>query len=41
MLIEGRHGRSRLLIFAALPAVCFLWFIGWSLYYIGEKRVQK
>ena len=29
--------RSRLVAFALLPGICFFWFIGWSLCWIGER----
>jgi len=32
------HRRNRLLTFSALPAVCFIWLFGWSLYWIGTHR---
>jgi hypothetical protein len=30
--------RNRLLIFASLPAILYLWFIGYGLRWIGEKQ---
>ena len=30
--------RSRIVVFLAFPFVVFVWFIGWSLYWIGYKE---
>ena len=30
--------RNKLALFIALPAVVFLWFFGWSLYWIGSMK---
>ena len=30
--------RNRLILFLALPVVVFLWFFGWSLYWIGSAK---
>ena len=30
--------RNRLISFLALPAVIFIWFFGWSLYWIGSRK---
>jgi len=31
--------RSRAAKLLALPAAIFFWFVGWSLYWIGTRRV--
>ncbi len=28
----------KVFVFVALPAICLLWFIGWSLYYNGSRK---
>lgn len=33
--------RNRLLVAILLPAVVFLWIIGWSLYWIGHHRDNR
>jgi hypothetical protein len=30
--------RSRVALLLVLPIAVFIWFIGWSLYWIGSKR---
>jgi hypothetical protein len=32
---------SRRFALVCLPAICFLWFIGWSLFWIGERNENK
>lgn len=33
--------RNRLFVLALLPVAVFLWFVGWSLYWIGKKRERE
>jgi hypothetical protein len=33
----GEEKMRKLIIFLFLPAISFLWFIGWSLFWIGQK----
>jgi hypothetical protein len=35
------HKRNRAVQFLVLPAVVFMWIIGWSLYWIGSKSVKQ
>jgi hypothetical protein len=32
------HKRNRVALFLMLPIVIFIWFVGWSLYWIGSRR---
>ena len=33
--------RNRVIMFLLMPIVVFIWFIGWSLYWIGSKEHAK
>lgn len=35
---EADQTMSRVLVFLLLPAICFLWFVGWSLVWIGVQH---
>lgn len=32
--------RSRIVVFVMLPVAVFLWFVGWSFYWIGGKKEE-
>jgi len=34
----GDISRNPLFLVLLLTAICFLWFIGWSLYYFGDLK---
>jgi len=37
-----RGKRNKVIMFLVLPAIIFLWIIGWGLYWIGhQKETQK
>ncbi|MEM2108062.1 MAG: hypothetical protein QXL10_02110 [Candidatus Bathyarchaeia archaeon] len=38
---RGEHKRSKALILLLLPALIFLWIIGWSLYWIGHQKEHR
>lgn len=38
---QGRAYYMRLIVLIFLPAIVFLWFIGWSLYWLGELREDR
>jgi len=33
--------RNRVTLFLLIPIVVFIWFIGWSLYWIGSREDAK
>jgi hypothetical protein len=33
--------RNRVALFLLMPTVVFMWFIGWSLYWIGSREDAK
>jgi hypothetical protein len=35
---RGRSKRNKAIIVLLLPAIIFLWIIGWSLYWIGHQK---
>ena len=35
---QKKPKRSRAVSFLSLPAVIFVWFLGWSLYWMGSKK---
>ena len=36
-----KRRRNRLIVALLMPAVIFLWVVGWSLYWIGHQRDDK
>ena len=40
--MENKKGkRNRIIIAVFLPAIIFLWVIGWGLYWIGHQKEQR
>ncbi|MEM2967832.1 MAG: hypothetical protein QXJ40_01520 [Candidatus Bathyarchaeia archaeon] len=40
-LFGKERKRSRAVILLLLPAVIFLWIVGWGLYWIGHQRERR
>ncbi|MGB9841170.1 MAG: hypothetical protein ACPLKZ_00420 [Candidatus Bathyarchaeales archaeon] len=40
-LFGKERKRSRAVILLLLPAVIFLWIVGWGLYWIGHQREER
>jgi flagellar basal body-associated protein FliL len=40
-IIKEERKRSKALILLLLPAVVFIWMIGWSLYWIGHQKERQ
>jgi hypothetical protein len=38
---KGRSKRNKAIIVLLLPAIIFLWIIGWSLYWIGHQKEPR
>lgn len=37
-ILKEERKRNKVLILLLLPAVVFIWMIGWSLYWIGHQK---
>jgi hypothetical protein len=40
-ILRGRSKRHKAIIVLLLPAIIFLWIIGWSLYWIGHQKEPR
>ncbi|MCW4008070.1 MAG: hypothetical protein NWF09_05205 [Candidatus Bathyarchaeota archaeon] len=40
-ILREERKRSRAIILLLLPAVVFIWIIGWGLYWIGHQREHQ
>jgi hypothetical protein len=40
-LAASMRKRNRVVLFLLMPIVFFMWFIGWSLYWIGSREDAK
>jgi flagellar basal body-associated protein FliL len=38
---KARRKRNKAIIAVFLPAIIFLWIVGWVLYWIGHQRKQQ
>jgi len=38
---RGKRKRNRAIIVLLLPAIIFLWIVGWSLYWIGHQKEPR
>jgi len=38
---KGRSRRHKAIIVLLLPAIIFLWIVGWSLYWIGHQKEPR
>ncbi|MCX8153894.1 MAG: hypothetical protein N3E52_05630 [Candidatus Bathyarchaeota archaeon] len=39
-ILRVKSKRNRAVILMLLPAIIFIWVIGWSLYWIGQQKDQ-
>ena len=39
-MARGKRKRSKAIAVLLLPAIIFLWIVGWSLYLIGHQKEQ-
>lgn len=40
-ILREKRKRNKAVIFLLLPAIIFLWIIGWSLYWIGHQKEPR
>jgi hypothetical protein len=41
LLKNAKGRRSRVVVAVLLPAIIFLWIVGWSLYWIGRQKESR
>ena len=39
--MKAKGKRSRVVVAVLLPAIIFLWIVGWSLYWIGRQKESR
>lgn len=40
-MTNSKGKRNRVIVAVLLPAVIFLWIVGWSLYWIGHQKESR